>query len=51
MQSSTYMSLDARAIAPTGDMRYLQRDENHPSEDGAEIVSGTVMRAVKSLLR
>ena len=34
----------------TSDLRYLQRDGIHPTEEGAEIVSGTVMRALKPLL-
>jgi acyl-CoA thioesterase I len=34
----------------TPDLRYLQRDGIHPTADGAEIVSGTVLRAVKPLL-
>lgn len=34
----------------TSDLRYLQRDGIHPTAEGAEIVSGTVMRAVKPLL-
>ena len=35
----------------TPDMRYLQRDGIHPTAAGAEIVSGTVLKAVKPLLR
>ena len=34
----------------TPDLRYIQRDGIHPTADGAEIVSGTVFRAVKPLL-
>jgi acyl-CoA thioesterase-1 len=34
----------------TSDLRYLQRDGIHPTADGAEIVSGTVLRAIKPLL-
>jgi acyl-CoA thioesterase-1 len=34
----------------TRDLRYLQRDGIHPTAEGAEIVSGTVLRAVKPLL-
>ncbi len=34
----------------TSDLRYLQRDGIHPTAQGAEIVSGTVLRAVKPLL-
>ena len=34
----------------TTDLRYLQRDGIHHTAEGAEIVSGTVMRAVKPLL-
>jgi acyl-CoA thioesterase I len=34
----------------TPDLRYLQRDGIHPTAAGAEIVSGTVFRAVKPLL-
>jgi acyl-CoA thioesterase-1 len=34
----------------TSDLRYLQRDGIHPTAEGAEIVSGTVLRAVKPLL-
>ena len=34
----------------TKDLRYLQRDGIHPTAEGAEIVSGTVLRAVKPLL-
>jgi acyl-CoA thioesterase-1 len=34
----------------TPDLRYLQRDGIHPTAQGAEIVSGTVMRALKPLL-
>lgn len=34
----------------TPDLRYLQHDGIHPTADGAEIVSGTVFRAVKPLL-
>jgi acyl-CoA thioesterase I len=35
----------------TTDLRYLQRDGIHPTAEGAEIVSDTVMRAVKPLLK
>jgi lysophospholipase L1-like esterase len=31
-------------------MRYLQPDGIHPTAEGAEIVAGTVMRAIKPLL-
>jgi acyl-CoA thioesterase-1 len=34
----------------TPDLRYLQRDGIHPTAEGAEIVSGTVMKVVKPLL-
>jgi acyl-CoA thioesterase-1 len=34
----------------TSDLRYLQHDGIHPTAEGAEIVSGTVLRAVKPLL-
>jgi acyl-CoA thioesterase I len=34
----------------TSDLRYLQRDGIHPTAEGAEIVSNTVLRAVKPLL-
>jgi acyl-CoA thioesterase I len=34
----------------TTDLRYLQRDGIHPTAEGAEIVSTTVMKAVKPLL-
>jgi acyl-CoA thioesterase-1 len=34
----------------TPDLRYFQRDGIHPTAEGAEIVSGTVLRAVKPLL-
>jgi acyl-CoA thioesterase-1 len=34
----------------TPDLRYLQKDGIHPTAEGAEIVSGTVLRAVKPLL-
>ncbi len=34
----------------TKDLRYFQRDGIHPTAQGAEIVSGTVFRAVKPLL-
>ena len=34
----------------TPDLRYFQRDGIHPTADGAEIVSKTVMRAIKPLL-
>ena len=35
----------------TRDLRYFQRDGIHPTADGAEIVSGTVMRAITPLLK
>ena len=35
----------------TPDLRYLQRDQIHPTAEGAEIVSGTVLKAVKPLLK
>ena len=35
----------------TPDLRYLQPDGIHPTAEGAELVSGTVMRTVKPLLR
>ena len=35
----------------TPDLRYLQPDGIHPTAAGAEIVSGTVLKAVKPLLR
>jgi acyl-CoA thioesterase I len=34
----------------TPDLRYIQRDGIHPTAQGAEIVSGTVFKAVKPLL-
>jgi acyl-CoA thioesterase I len=34
----------------TPDLHYLQRDGIHPTAEGAEIVSGTVLRALKPLL-
>lgn len=34
----------------TPDLRYIQRDGIHPTADGAQIVSGTVFKAVKPLL-
>lgn len=34
----------------TSDMRYIQKDGIHPTAQGCEIVSGTVLRAVKPLL-
>src|SRR6267154_3209116 len=34
----------------TPDLRYLQRDGIHPTAEGAEIVSGTVLKVVKPLL-
>jgi len=34
----------------TPDLRYLQEDGIHPTAQGAEIVSGTVLRVVKPLL-
>lgn len=35
----------------TSDLRYFQRDGIHPTADGALIVSETVLRAVKPLLK
>ena len=35
----------------TPDLRYLQKDGIHPTAAGAEIVSGTVLKAVKPLLK
>jgi acyl-CoA thioesterase I len=35
----------------TPDLRYLQRDQIHPTAEGAEIVSVTVLKAVKPLLK
>lgn len=34
----------------TSDLRYIQKDGIHPTAAGCEIVSGTVLRAVKPLL-
>jgi acyl-CoA thioesterase-1 len=34
----------------TKDLRYIQPDGIHPTAEGAEIVSGTVLRAIKPLL-
>jgi len=34
----------------TSDMRYIQKDGIHPTAEGCEIVSGTVLRAVRPLL-
>lgn len=34
----------------TSDLRYIQKDGIHPTATGCEIVSGTVLRAVKPLL-
>jgi acyl-CoA thioesterase-1 len=34
----------------TPDMRYFQRDGIHPTKEGAEIVSETVLRAIKPIL-
>jgi acyl-CoA thioesterase I len=34
----------------TSDLRYIQRDGIHPTAEGCEIVSGTVLRAIKPLL-
>lgn len=34
----------------TSDMRYIQKDGIHPTAQGCEIVSGTVLRAIKPLL-
>jgi acyl-CoA thioesterase-1 len=35
----------------TPDMRYLQRDGIHPTAEGAQIVSGTVLKTVRPLLK
>jgi acyl-CoA thioesterase I len=35
----------------TPDLRYLQRDQIHPTAEGARIVSGTVLKAIKPLLK
>jgi acyl-CoA thioesterase-1 len=35
----------------TSDMRYIQRDGIHPTAEGCEIIAGTVLRAIKPLLR
>jgi len=35
----------------TPDLRYIQKDGIHPTAQGCEIVSGTVLRAVKPLLK
>ena len=35
----------------TPDLRYLQKDGIHPTAEGAQIVSGTVLKAVKPLLK
>jgi acyl-CoA thioesterase-1 len=35
----------------TKDFRYIQHDGIHPTADGSEIISGTVLRAVQPLLR
>ena len=35
----------------TPDLRYLQRDGIHPTAEGAQIVSGTVLKAIKPLLK
>ena len=35
----------------TSDLRYIQKDGIHPTAEGCEIVSGTVFRAVKPLLK
>lgn len=35
----------------TSDMRYIQHDGIHPTAAGCEIVAGTVLRAIKPLLR
>jgi acyl-CoA thioesterase-1 len=35
----------------TSDMRYIQRDGIHPTAEGCEIIAGTVLRAVKPLLK
>jgi acyl-CoA thioesterase-1 len=37
-------------IATTKDMRYFQRDGIHPTAEGAQIVSETVLRVLKPLL-
>ena len=34
----------------TSDLRYIQRDGIHPTAEGCEIVSGTVLRTIKPLL-
>jgi acyl-CoA thioesterase-1 len=34
----------------TSDMRYIQKDGIHPTAQGCEIVSGTVLRAIRPLL-
>jgi acyl-CoA thioesterase-1 len=34
----------------TRDLRYIQPDGIHPTAEGAEIISGTVLRAIKPLL-
>jgi acyl-CoA thioesterase-1 len=34
----------------TKDLRYLQKDGIHPTAEGAEIVSGTVLKAIRPLL-
>jgi acyl-CoA thioesterase I len=34
----------------TPDLRYFQGDHIHPTAEGAEIVSNTVLRAIKPLL-
>jgi len=35
----------------TPDLRYLQRDGIHPTAEGAQIVSGTVLKAIRPLLK
>jgi len=35
----------------TPDLRYLQRDGIHPTAEGAQIVSGTVLKVMKPLLK
>lgn len=35
----------------TKDLRYIQPDGLHPTAEGAEIVAGTVLRSIQSLLR
>jgi acyl-CoA thioesterase I len=35
----------------TSDMRYIQKDGIHPTAEGCEIVSGTVLRAIRPFLK